>query len=57
MADRLNELLGPMAIMIRPLISGVKVKFDAETKKLIVSKGDCVQEMPFEQIEQLVNGD
>jgi len=42
--------------IINSLLKDVKLKFDADGKKIIITKGGQNQEYTFEQVEAMVNG-
>jgi len=54
--DLLKELLGPVGyVFARPLLKGVKIRFDTDKKEVRISRGDVTHIIKFDTIEQAVN--
>ena len=51
----LKELLGPVGYAIaRPFLRTVKIKFDAERRKVVITKDGKTHEIKFDEAERFV---
>lgn len=53
--EKLEQHFGLLWPMVKPLIAGVRLKFDAERRCLIISRGDKQHSISFDEIEESIN--
>ncbi|MFA5422432.1 MAG: hypothetical protein WC374_01060 [Phycisphaerae bacterium] len=48
--------LGMLMPLVKPVLRGMQVKFDAERKVIIISQKQLSREIPFNDVEAFING-